>query len=277
MPEIPDLEAIRAFYNKRIVGREVTSAEVFISYIVRTGATDFVASMTGNRFGEVRRRGKFLFFAMDDEQVMVVNPMLTGRLQYLEPKAKKAAKTVFMLTLDDGKQIRYADQRVMGKVYLTPIERVGEVPVLSELGPDALEIAEDEFRARIRKFTGAIKNVLTNQKFIAGIGNAYSDEILFEARIDPFRKRNTLSDDEIGRLYRAMRTVYDWAIPILQEHFRDELDYEEWRDHLKVHRKGVERGMAKDRDEGRCPRCGQHISQISPNDRVTSWCRNCQR
>jgi formamidopyrimidine-DNA glycosylase len=274
VPEIPDLEAIRSFYNGRIVGREITDAEVLIPYIVRTGANDFVATMKGNRLGEVLRRGKFLLFALADGQVMVVNAMLTGRFQYCEPKQKKRAKTCFILTLDNGMQMRYADQRMMGKIYLVPAEAVGAVPMFGEMGPDALEVTEDEFRARIRKYSGAIKNILTNHKFIAGVGNAYSDEILFESRIDPFRKRTTMSDDDIGRLYRGMRTVYDWAIPILQDHFHDELDYEEWREHLKVHRKGVRAGA--DKDEGRCPRCGTHITEISPNDRVTSWCRTCQ-
>jgi formamidopyrimidine-DNA glycosylase len=274
MPEIPDLEAIRAFYNARIIGREITGVEVMIPVVVRTGATDFAASMTGNRFGEVLRRGKFLLFGMGDGQVMVINPMLTGRFQYKPAAEKKKGKMVMTITLDDGKQLRYADQRVMGKIYLVPAEGVASVPMFAEMGPDALGVSEDEFRARIRKHSGAIKNVLTNHKFLAGIGNAYSDEILFEARIDPFRKRNTLSDDDIGRLYRAMRTIYDWSIPLLKEHFSEELDYEEWREHLKVHRKGARAGA--DRDEGRCPRCGTHITQIAPNDRVTSWCRTCQ-
>jgi formamidopyrimidine-DNA glycosylase len=251
MPEIPDLEAIRGFYNARIIGHEITSADALIPYVVRTGAADFVASMTGNRFGETLRRGKFLLFGMGDGQV-----------------------TVFILTLDNGMQVRYADQRLMGKIYLVPPDGIMSVPMFAEMGPDALEVTEDEFRARIRKHAGAIKNILTNHKFVAGIGNAYSDEILFEARIDPFRKRTTMSDDDIGRLYRGMRAVYDWANPLLAEHFRDELDYHEWREHLKVHRKGAPEGAP--RDEGRCPRCGTHLTQISPNDRVTTWCRTCQ-
>ena len=274
MPEIPDLEAIRGFYNARIIGREITTVEVLIPYVVRTGAGDFAASMTGNRFGETLRHGKFLLFGMGDGQVMVINAMLTGRFQYCEPKLKKHAKTVLMMTLDNGMQVRYADQRLMGKIYLVPSEGVMSVPTFAEMGPDALAVTEDEFRARIRKHSGAIKNILTNSKFIAGVGNAYSDEILFEARIEPFRKRTTMSDDDIGRLYRAMRTVYEWANPLLAEHFRDELDYQEWREHLKVHRKGAPEGAP--RDEGRCPRCGTHLTQISPNDRVTTWCRTCQ-
>ncbi len=274
MPEIPDLEAIRAFLNERIVGAEVVQAKTFIPHVLRTGAQNFEASLTGNRLGEVTRYGKFLMFALADDYVMVVNPMLTGRFQYVDPKAKKAARTCFVLKLDTGFELRYADQRVMGKVYVVPLTEVLSLPVLSEAGPDALAVTEDEFRARIRKHSGAIKNVLTNQKFIAGIGNAYSDEILFRARIDPFRKRTELSADEIGALYQAIRDVNEWAIPILREHFREELDYKEWREHLKVHRKGFE---SASKDEGRCPRCGTHISQVSPNDRVTSWCRNCQR
>jgi len=275
MPEIPDLEAIRAFYNARIIGQEITRADVLIPYVIRTGATDFVAALTGNHLGEVDRHGKFLLFHLDDGQLMVVNPMLTGRFQYMEPAKKKAAKTIFTLTLGNGMQLRYADQRVMGKVYVLPEDALASVPMWAEMGPDALQVSEDEFRARIRRHNGAIKNVLTNHKFVCGIGNAYSDEILFEARIDPFRKRTTLSDDDIGRLYRAMHRVYGWAIPILRGHFSEELDYQEWRDHLKVHRKGAKPGG--DRDEGRCPRCGNHISEISPNDRITSWCRTCQR
>lgn len=276
MPEIPDLEAIRRYLNARIVGAECTEAQVLIPVVVRTPKADFEAALTGNRFGEVLRRGKFLLFALADEQIMLINPMLAGRFQYVEPKHKKAAKTAVILTLDTGMQLRYADERVMGKIYLSDMEGLATVPVFGEMGPDALEVSEEEFRTRIRKFTGAIKNVLTNQKFIAGIGNAYSDEILFEARLDPFRKRTTMNDGDIGRLYRAIGTVMDWAIPILEEHFREALDYQEWREHLKVHRKGVE-GIRRDRDEGRCPRCGLHISQISPNDRITSWCRNCQK
>jgi formamidopyrimidine-DNA glycosylase len=147
--------------------------------------------------------------------------------------------------------------------------------MFAEMGPDALAVSEDEFRKRIRKHTGAIKNVLTNHKFIAGIGNAYSDEILFRARIEPFRKRSAMSDDEIGALYRAIGETMDWAIPILREHFRDELDYHEWREHLKVHRKGG--GDRSNPDEGRCPRCGSYLAQIAPNDRVTTWCRTCQK
>jgi formamidopyrimidine-DNA glycosylase len=275
MPEIPDLEAIRGFLNERIVGVEITGVEVLIPVVVRTGSADFIATLTNNRFGETLRQGKFLLMPLADDHVLVLNAMLTGRFQYGDPPKKKRARTCFVLTFEDGKQLSYSDQLVMGKAYLVPVDGLASVPVFGEQGPDAMAVTEDEFRTRIRKHAGQIKNVLTNYKFIAGIGNAYSDEILFEARLDPFRKRSTMNDDDIGRLYHAIYKTMDRSIPILREHFRDELDYQEWREHLKIHRKGARPGTA--RDEGRCPRCGLHISEIAPNQRITSWCRNCQK
>lgn len=275
MPEIPDLEAIREYFNERIVGVEITQAEGLIPHVIRTGAADFAATLTGNRFGTTLRQGKFLLMPLADERILVVNPMLTGRFQYVDPKVKKYAKTCFVLTFENGKQLRYSDALLMGKIYVVAPEQLATLPVFGEMGPDALAVSEEEFRARIKKHPGQIKNVLTNQKFLAGLGNAYSDEILFEARLDPFRKRSTMNDDDIGRLYAAIHKVFDRSIPILREHFREELDYQEWREHLKIHRKGAPPGA--DKDEGRCPRCGLHISEISPNQRITSWCRNCQK
>jgi formamidopyrimidine-DNA glycosylase len=273
MPEIPDLEAIRAFLNERIAGVEITSAEAPIPYILRTPAADFIATLTGNRFGEILRRGKFLLFPLADESVLVVNAMLKGRFQYVQPKHKKAAKTCMILGLANGWQLRYADAMLMGKIYLVPASDLLSVPTFAEMGPDALEVSEDEFRQGIRKHTGAIKNILTNYKFIAGIGNAYADEVLFEARINPFRKRTTMSDKDIGALYAGIHKTMERSLPILRAHFSEELDYSEWREHLKVHRKGGDRA---NKDEGRCPRCGTHITEISPNQRITSYCRTCQ-
>ena len=275
MPEIPDLEAIREYFNERIVGVEITQAEGLIPHVIRTGAGDFSATLTGNRFGTTLRQGKFLLMPLADDRILVVNPMLTGRFQYVDPKQKKYAKTCFVLTFENGKQLRYSDALLMGKIYVVAPEQLATLPVFGEMGPDALSVTEEEFRSRIKKHPGQIKNVLTNQKFLAGLGNAYSDEILFEARLDPFRKRSTMNDDDIGRLYAAIHKVFDRSIPILREHFREELDYQEWREHLKIHRKGAPPGA--DKDEGRCPRCGLHISEISPNQRITSWCRNCQK
>ena len=268
MPEVPDLEAIRSFFNRQIVGQSITSVEIPIPVPIRVPRDDFVRLLTGDTFGEVRRYGKFLLFALASGRLLVINPMLTGRFAYVQPPARKRSRTCLIIGLDSGNEIRYADLRLMGRIYLTTPEGLQTLPQFPEMGPDVLspELTEAAFRQRLLHHRGQIKSILTNHRFVAGIGNAYSDEILWEARIHPYRKRTQLSDEEMSALYRATHSVIDWATAIVSEKMRDSIDYAEWRDHLRVHRRGGEL----------CPRCGATISEITAGQRVTSFCRRCQ-
>ncbi len=268
MPEVPDLEAIRGFLNRRVVGKSVQRVDVLIPIVLRIPRNDFVNLMTDDTFGEIHRHGKFLLFSMASGRVMVINPMLTGRFAYLDRKAKRTGKTCMALGVDDDWELRYADQMLMGRIYLLPLEQLSTIPQFAEMGPDVLspELTEEVFRERLRRHNGMIKGILVNLKFVAGIGNAYSDEILWEARIHPYTKRTQLSPEDIGRLYVAIRAVFDWAIPILENVFAESLEYGEWRDHLRVHRRGGQP----------CPRCGSRISEITAGQRITSFCRTCQ-
>jgi len=266
MPEIPDLEAIRGFLNTRVAGTRIERADYLIPVVFRVPKEEFVRTLEGNALGEVTRHGKFLLFGLDSGHLLVINAMLTGRFQYVRPDQKRRARTCMVLALANGWELRYWDERVMGKIYLSTPDRLMTLPQFSEMGPDALEVSADEFAQRIRKFTGQIKKILVNLRFVAGIGNAYADEILYAAKIHPYRKRATLNEQDIERLYAAMHKVFVWATPIVAEQMRDELNYEERRDFLKIHRKGGEL----------CPVCGTRISEITAGQRITSFCRNCQ-
>jgi formamidopyrimidine-DNA glycosylase len=266
MPEIPDLEAIRGFLNQRLPGTPIERAESLIPVVFRVPKEEFASTLEGNTFGETDRYGKFLLFHLESGHLLVINPMLAGRFQYLRPDVRRRARTAMVLGLADGWELRYADERVMGKIYLVLEKDLGQVPQFADMGPDALAVSEDEFVQRARRFTGQTKNVLVNAKFVAGIGNAYSDEILFAARIHPYRKRSTLGEDDLRRLYASMHKVFAWATPIVAEQMRDELNYEERRDFLKIHRKGGEP----------CPVCGTRITEITAGQRITDFCRNCQ-
>jgi formamidopyrimidine-DNA glycosylase len=266
MPEIPDLEAIRGFLNRRLPGMRIERAEALIPVVFRVPKDEFARVLEGNTFGETTRRGKFLLFGLKSGHVLVINAMLTGRFQYVQPEQKRKARTCMALVLENGWELRYSDDRIMGKIYLVPAERLLDVPQFKEMGPDALDVSAEEFAQRIRKFTGMTKNILVNLKFVAGIGNAYADEILFAAKIHPYRKRTTLKDADIARLYAAIHKVFDWATPIVAAQMQDELNYEERRDFLKIHRRGGDQ----------CPVCGTRISEITAGQRITSFCRNCQ-
>jgi formamidopyrimidine-DNA glycosylase len=271
MPEVPDLEAIRKFFNRSIVGQAVRSIGTPIPVVIRVPREEFVRLLTGDSFGEVHRHGKFLLFSFASGRVMVINPMLTGRFLFVAPSVKRGARTCFVIGLSGGSELRYADQRVMGRVYLVTPETLASVPQFAEMGPDVLspDLTEQAFRDRLKRHNGQIKSILVNHRFVAGIGNAYSDEILWEARIHPYRKRPQLSDEELHTLYVSTRGVLAWAEPIVAERMMqggEGLDYSEWRDHLRVHRRGGQP----------CPRCGNTISEITAGQRITSFCRNCQ-
>ena len=268
MPEVPDLEAIRKYFNRIVSGRTVERVETYVPVPIRVPRDEFVRLLTGETLGDVHRHGKFLLFTLASGRVLIVNPMLTGRFGVVDPKTKRHARTIFLLGLDDGQELRYVDQRLMGRVYLVEADQLESVPQFAEMGPDVLSpsLTEDVFRDRLRKYTGQIKSILVNHKFVAGIGNAYSDEILWEARIHPYKKRSQMTSEETTRLYHAMRDVLLWAEPIVAEKMSEALDYSEWRDHLRVHRRGGQP----------CPRCGTTISEITAGQRITSFCRTCQ-
>ena len=270
MPEIPELEAIKGYFTEHLAGKAIASADARIPFVFRTPAQEIRETLIGDTFGPVQRHGKFLLFPLASERVLTINPMLTGRFQYVEPKTKLRAKTCLVLGIEGGRSFRYSDERVMGKVYLVPLAQMASIPNWATNGPDLLDpaLTEDEWVARTKKYRGQIKSVITNAEFVQGIGNAYSDEILWEAKINPYIPRTKLSDEELRGLYRASLTVMAWATPLVRGAMVKDgvLDYEERRDFMRVHRLGGKP----------CPRCGATISEITANQRITSFCRTCQ-
>jgi formamidopyrimidine-DNA glycosylase len=257
---------IRRYLAPRLAGVEIVTAEVRRPLVVRNllgGETE--DQLIGRRFGKVQRRGKFLVLALDPGVWLVINPMLAGRIRYGEPLGRHRRRDALVLGLADGQELRYHDAKDMGKVYL--VEDLGQVPTFGELGPEATdpELKLEVFWKRLRRHRGEIKGILTNQKFVAGIGNAYADEICWAAKIYPFRRRPSLDEEEIVALYSAMRWVLALTIEALAERVGDEIDVE-LRDFLAVH--GRE-GMP-------CPRCGTAISKVTRARRTTNFCRHCQ-
>ena len=266
MPELPDLEVIKEYLQGVLPGERVEAVEVLRPLVVRNLISeDFVDTVTGNEISAVRRRGKFLLLDLETGEKLVINPMLAGRLQYCEPSERRQKRTFLILRLSGGRELRYLDAKSMGKVYLPRDPNL--IPGFASQGPEALdpEVTLEVFRDRLRRRRGEIKGILTRQTVVAGIGNAYADEILFEAGIYPFRKRPSLSSEEIERLYGAMRSVLFEAIVILRERVGDDVEVE-LRDFLEVHGKG---GTP-------CPRCSTTISEIRARNRLTNFCRTCQ-
>ena len=273
-----------------IAGRSIEAASAPGPLAVR-GTPVELEALVGQRVSSIRRRGKFLLVDLDRDSI-AINPMLTGRLQLATPGMALPPKTAVILAFGprtrgprdaarwtraaswlvpdpDPAEIRYKDPTQMGKVYLRPSGVDRPIPGLGEAeqGPDADDPAMtlDDWRDRIRRHPGELKNLLRNQSFVAGIGNAYSDEILHAAKLLPFRKRSSLAAEEIDTLYTATRETLASAVEILRDRVPPTFE-KQVRDFLAVHDKGGQP----------CPRCGTRITEVKAGGFITSYCRGCQ-
>jgi len=271
MPELPELEVVCEVLQRRVVGQTIQAVKIIPpgGPIVVRDLTNlgFAAALTGAAFQQVTRRGKFLIFLFQpagSTVYLALNPKLSGRLQLAPSAAEKLRpKTQVVFSLANGTQLRYLDPKQMGQLYLA--HDLAKVPDYAALGPEALQISLAEFRERLKPFRGEIKGVLTRGEFVAGIGNAYADEILWQARLHPYRKRTQLTVADVDGLYAAIRVTLLEAIEKVRVEMQENIDLKP-RDFMAVHMKTGQP----------CPRCGTPISLVGANQRITNFCRNCQ-
>ena len=290
MPELPDLTILAEAFGAALAGRTIVAARAPDPLVLRATPAEF-ATLPGDRLLDVRRRGKFLILGTDRTAVWAA-PMLTGRFGMAAPDVPRPKGSVILrfgprtgpgpdvlapwvrsaawLPAPDAEvELRYVDPTRMGKLYLVPVDAPRSVPgsAPAELGPDADDptLTLAEFRTRIRRHPGELKVLLRNQAFVAGIGNAYSDEILWAARLNPFRRRSSLAGEEVDALYAAIHETLAWSVDILRARVPPTFE-KQVRDHLRVHLRG---GLP-------CLRCGAAISQVGGRE-ATSYCRACQR
>jgi formamidopyrimidine-DNA glycosylase len=290
VPELPDLAIVADALHAALAGRAIVRAEAPAPLAVR-GTPAELAALVGQELREVRRRGKFILIELERDRILV-NAMLTGRFQLAAPGDKRPQNTAVVLAFgtrargprdaaawtraadwlpanDAEAEIRYRDPSQMGKIYLVPAGVARAVPGLEDdQGPDAdsAELTLEVWRQRIRRHPGELKSLLRNQAFVAGIGNAYSDEILHAAKLSPMRRRSSLAPEEVDALYAAMRSTLDHAKGILRQRVPPTFE-RQVRDFLAVHLRGGEA----------CPRCGTRLTEISSRSEATTWCRGCQR
>jgi len=267
VPELPELTVLREYLEPRIRGRRIKRVEVSpkFGFLLRTPPADLAAALEGREIRAIERRGKFLVLDVDDRH-LVINPMLGGRLYWSGTGEKAPPATIFMLALDDGEALRLTDFARMARVYLVDRGHLDEVPGWADLGPEADTVDLETFRARIKRHPGELKNLLRNQAFIAGVGNAYSDEILHAAHMLPLRKRPTLTPDDVAELHVATHSTLQHAIDTIRAQ-PDYQPHKQDRSFMQVHMRG---GQA-------CPRCGHRIAEIKAGGEVTNFCRGCQR
>jgi formamidopyrimidine-DNA glycosylase len=267
MPELPDLEAMKDVLQRRTLGQTVREVRVLRPTVLRVlqpGRTveSYLAGATLQEFG---RRAKLLLIGLGERGWCAIHLMYWGRLRLCPADEAVRVRDYLSLTLDNNLALRYHDLRGMGKIYLTT--DLAQIPGWLGFGPEPFDptFTAELFCQSLHNQAKEIKGILTAGETVAGIGNAYADEILFEARIYPFRKASSLTPDECRELHQALRSLLSEAIRSTRERMGDDIEAEV-RENLRVHRRGGQP----------CPRCGQIIAQEEIGGRITSYCHNCQ-
>lgn len=205
MPELPEVETIVCYLRSEIRGKRILNVEVRGRRVLRDykDPKEFIKLVVSKRIENISRLGKNIIFELSGRTYFALHLMMTGRL-FLNP-AQRSIHDRLIFQLSGKQKLIFNDIRQFGWC------RVVFVPHML-VGPDALSLSLREFKNLIRRRGGVIKNTLLNQKIISGIGNIYSDEILWYARIKPTRKTDSLFGSEIDALYRATEKVLKLAI-----------------------------------------------------------------
>jgi formamidopyrimidine-DNA glycosylase len=271
MPELPEIETLRRELHPELIGRRITDVSVrWARSVDRPGRVEFRRRLVGRRINEVQRRGKYLVVDLDDGQSLLVHLKMSGQLFLRPMKAQADPYTRVVLTLDDGRELRFCDARKFGRLYL--VNDAAEVT--GALGPEPLDetFTVDVLAERLAQRRVRLKPLLLDQTFLAGLGNIYANEVLHRARLHPLRRTDSLSRAEVRRLHWAIRDVLRRAIADAGA------SIDVW-----YRRTDGSPGNAQERFRvyGRagepCPRCGTPIQRIMVSGRGTHICPQCQR
>jgi formamidopyrimidine-DNA glycosylase len=263
VPELPEVETVLRTLAPHLRGRRVVESHFYSRLVMRGDPEETAGRLRGRVIRGLERRGKFLVLDLGDETTLTIHLGMTGRLLW---RGAPGPYTRAVFVFDRGRLV-YDDVRQFGR-----IELFGGLPGrVARLGPDALTIEEQEFAARLRARRGYIKSLLLNQAFLSGMGNIYTDEALYRARIHPRAIASRLSRERVRRLYQAIREVLAAAIESGGSSVSDYVDGEGRAGFFQFQHQVYGR-------EGKpCPACGTPIRHIVIVQRGTHYCPKCQR
>ena len=274
MPELPEVETVVRGLRAVLPGRRILR--------VRLGKTDFIEDpaalerdLPGSRVDSIDRHGKYIVVKLESSDglasagSLLIHLGMTGQILVGPPEAPVAPHTHVFLALDDGRELRYVDVRRFGKMRLL----AGDSPEtrLEKLGLDALEATEDQFIALVKSRRARIKALLLDQTVLRGMGNIYTDEGLWRARIHPMRIGANLKDAELRRLYRAVRGVLNEAIRMRGSSISDYVDSDGRRGEFQLRHRVYQRLGKK------CFRGDATIRRAIVAGRSSYFCPACQR
>jgi formamidopyrimidine-DNA glycosylase len=258
MPELPELEVIKNNLQQKIIGKTVRAFTINKPYVLKNY---FTGDLHDKVIADVQRRGKYILMLLN-EHVMLIHLMLRGTLKLVLPSQRVKKSVAAFMRFSDGTVLELSERGHKKRVSLYVIPQQ-ELNGYVQVGVEPLDhsFTQTKLSQLLKKEPRRLKRFLRDQRTIAGIGNAYSDEILWSSQLSPFKMTTNLDDREARRLYACIRDVLVWAIGEVEKH-----GVSDKRTFLKVHGK----------ESKPCPRCQTHIQSIRFSDSVTYYCPKCQ-
>jgi formamidopyrimidine-DNA glycosylase len=273
MPELPEVETVVTSLRPRLVGRTIKIVEVYLSKMIKFYDVDELKKQViGQKIVNISRRGKYFIIDLTGDCLLVGHLRMTGRLTMAVSGMPLDKYTHIIFKLDNDTELRFADMRQFGCLYLVRREEVEKISGLATLGPEPLaeDLTLNLFRERVGNRKVKIKQLLLNQEFVAGIGNIYADEILFAAGVNPNRIAGSLTPEEITRIFQSMREVLALGIKYRGTSIKDYVDGSgtkgEFQHRLKVY----------GRTNQECLKCGTILIREKIGGRSTHHCSKCQ-
>lgn len=267
MPELPDLIYIEQKLNDVLAGKKIAEVRIREPIVIRIlVAKGFAEVLDHAKFDEVYRHGPFLGFKFENGFEMVVHPMLAGKFRLSHDTANPGRGLCISFNLADGWSLHYLDAKKMGKVYLIKQGDYARIPRYAEQGVDILteQFTLERFQELIRGQRKQVRVFLMDQTKLSAIGNAYADEILFDAHIHPKTFCYQLIPKDVERLYASIIKVIHWGITEVEKAQRPtEIKV---REHMKV----------RNRKDEPCPHCGTIIRRAGVLGHDAYFCPSCQ-
>lgn len=277
MPELPEVESLRRILVRTAVGRTIVSVRIGEKRLRRSVAVDFAAALAGRRIVKLSRRAKYLIVELDGDDVMLVHLGMSGSLTHRQNDFRAddfdPRHDHLEFSLDDASRLVYNDPRRFGMVHLVERAALASTPELQGLGPEPLsrEFNADYLAARARGRTVAIKNLIMDQRIVAGIGNIYASEILFRAGVRPARRAGRVTRSEVERIAAAVPVILRAAIGSNGTTFRS------YRDSRGQPGRFAARLRVYGREGKPCYTCSTPIRNVVVGQRASFYCPKCQR
>ena len=272
MPELPEVETIVRSLAPKLKGLRIRAIKILYPPILRDGSPGLIAQLRGKKIRGVRRRGKMIIIDCEEDMSLLVHLKMTGMFLFSSTDEPIDKHTHFIISFQDRqKELRFRDVRKFGFISCFRTAEASSVDEFKVLGPEPLEIGLAAFQKLFQRRKARLKSLLLDQRFLAGIGNIYADEILFQARLHPLTSASRLRHSELRRMYEAIKDVLGRAIACQGSTIRD------YRDAVGQEGRFQDFHQVYGREGLACSICGRGIRRLRLSGRSTFYCPGCQK